>query len=220
MTFQSLSTKIFVMQNTFFQLILGAGLVVKGVLILLLLFSVISWAIIFFKLFHIWRARSENDSFYAAFRSTRNTAKLAEKSMELQIGPTSNVYRAAYAEYEGRDRQEIRRMLRRFETLEIEKLERYLSFLATTGSTTPFIGLFGTVWGIMDAFKGIGASGSASLAVVAPGIAEALVTTAVGLAAAIPAVIAYNYYVGRIRHIVVLMQDFSESILDVLAPGN
>ena len=127
------------------------------------------------------------------------------------------MFRAVYADYAGRDRQEIRRMLHRFETLEIEKLERYLSFLATTGSTTPFIGLFGTVWGIMDAFRGIGASGSASLAVVAPGIAEALITTAVGLAAAIPAVIAYNYYVGRIRQ--VETQDFSEEILDLLSPG-
>ncbi|MEJ2254181.1 MAG: MotA/TolQ/ExbB proton channel family protein, partial [Nitrospirota bacterium] len=96
-------------------------------------------------------------------------------------------------------------------------LERYLGFLATTGSSTPFIGLFGTVWGIMDSFMGIGSQGAASLAVVAPGIAEALIATAMGLVAAIPAVIAYNYYLSRARHIIIEMEDFSEEILDLMA---
>lgn len=207
------------MQTTFIQTVLDAGLVVKFVLGILLTFSVISWAIIFYKFFYILRARSENDTFYSAYRSARKIGQLADIANELVVGPMSNVFRSVYADHVGRDRQEVRRMLHRYETLEIEKLERYLSFLATTGSTTPFIGLFGTVWGIMDAFKGIASSGSASLAVVAPGIAEALITTAVGLAAAIPAVIAYNFYVGRIRNIVVETQDFSEEILDMLQPG-
>ena len=92
-----------------------------------------------------------------------------------------------------------------------------MGFLATTGSSTPFIGLFGTVWGIMNAFRNIGTTGSASLAVVAPGIAEALIATAMGLVAAIPAVIAYNYYLGVTRGIVVEMEDFSEEILDLVA---
>jgi len=95
------------------------------------------------------------------------------------------------------------------------KLEKYLNFLATTGSTAPFIGLFGTVWGIMNAFHGIGSAGSASLAVVAPGIAEALIATAVGLAAAIPAVIAYNYYLSMSRKMIIEMEDFSEDLLEL-----
>ena len=102
------------------------------------------------------------------------------------------------------------------EALETEKLHARLTFLATTGTTAPFIGLLGTVWGIMNAFQGIGATGSASLAVVAPGIAEALVTTAAGLAAAIPAVIAYNYYLSRARKMTIEMEDFSEELLDTL----
>ncbi len=207
------------MQNTFIETVLNAGPVVKFILLVLLTFSVISWAIIFYKFFYLLRARRENESFYSAFRATHRLERLSANAEDLHTGPMSNVFRAVYADFSGRDRQETRRMLHRFETLEIEKLERYLSFLATTGSTTPFIGLFGTVWGIMDAFRGIGASGSASLAVVAPGIAEALITTAVGLAAAIPAVVAYNYYVGRIRQVVVETQDFSEEILDLLSPG-
>jgi len=93
-------------------------------------------------------------------------------------------------------------------------MEQYLNFLATTGSTTPFIGLFGTVWGIMNAFRGIGSAGSASLAVVAPGIAEALITTAAGLGAAIPAVVAFNYYLSRARIMSIDMEDFSEELLD------
>ncbi len=109
----------------------------------------------------------------------------------------------------------MKRLLRRYETLESVKLEKYLNFLATTGSTAPFIGLFGTVWGIMNAFHGIGAAGSASLAVVAPGIAEALIATAVGLAAAIPAVIAYNYYLSMSRKMIIEMEDFSEDLLEL-----
>jgi len=107
-------------------------------------------------------------------------------------------------------------VLKRYGALESARLERFLNFLATTGTTTPFIGLFGTVWGIMNAFTGIGAAGSASLAVVAPGIAEALVTTAMGLAAAIPAVIAYNYYLSRVNRMIMTMEDFSEELVDYI----
>jgi biopolymer transport protein TolQ len=121
-----------------------------------------------------------------------------------------------YSEKTYSDKQELRRMLKRYDALESARLERYLHFLATTGSTTPFIGLFGTVWGIMNAFTGIGTSGSASLAVVAPGIAEALVTTAMGLAAAIPAVIAYNYYLSRVNRIIISMEDYSEELVDYI----
>jgi biopolymer transport protein TolQ len=109
------------------------------------------------------------------------------------------------------------RAMRRTAGLEIAQLERYLPFLATTASATPFIGLFGTVWGVMSAFQGIGSQGSASLAVVAPGISEALIATAAGLAAAIPAVIAYNYFVNRVKHWATEMDGFSLELLNLMS---
>jgi biopolymer transport protein TolQ len=110
----------------------------------------------------------------------------------------------------------IARALRRATNSEITRLEKYLTFLATTGSTAPFIGLFGTVWGIMTSFKGIGETGSASLAVVAPGIAEALIATAIGLVAAIPAVIGYNHFQYKIRVLIGEMDNFSTEYLNVV----
>ncbi|RMD58035.1 MAG: hypothetical protein D6828_03105, partial [Nitrospirae bacterium] len=109
--------------------------------------------------------------------------------------------------------EEIKASLRRTINIETENIEKYLNFLATTGATAPFIGLFGTVWGIMDSFRHIGKIGSASLSTVAPSIAEALIATAAGLAAAIPAVIAYNYFAGRVRRFITNMEDFSEELL-------
>ena len=112
--------------------------------------------------------------------------------------------------------ENISRAMHQAATSELTKLERGLGFLATTGSTTPFIGLFGTVWGIMDAFRGIGMRGSATLAVVAPGISEALIATAAGLAAAIPAVVAYNYYINRIKVLSADMDNFSSEFLNIV----
>ena len=202
------------MQDSAIQLILQAGYVVKGVLIILLFFSVVSWAIIFFKYRYFSRAARESDSFLKVFRAGREARGLFSAAKNLTLSPLANVFKAVYTDEEHVKKDELRRLLRRYEALEIAKLEQYLTFLATTGSTTPFIGLFGTVWGIMNAFRGIGASGSASLAVVAPGIAEALITTAAGLAAAIPAVVAYNYYLSRARRLTVEMEDFSQELLD------
>jgi biopolymer transport protein TolQ len=117
----------------------------------------------------------------------------------------------------GRDRLEaVHRAMRRTASVEIAKLERYLTFLATTASATPFIGLFGTVWGVMAAFHGIGTQGSASLAVVAPGISEALIATAAGLAAAIPAVIGYNFFVSRVKDWATEMDGFTLDLLNLL----
>ncbi|MDP3259753.1 MAG: MotA/TolQ/ExbB proton channel family protein, partial [Thermodesulfovibrionales bacterium] len=147
------------------------------------------------------------------YRAGRDLKGLLAAARALNLSPLSNIFKFTSSENIV-DKAEIKRSLRRFSALESAKLEKYLSFLATTGSTTPFIGLFGTVWGIMNAFRGIGAAGSASLAVVAPGIAEALITTAAGLAAAIPAVIAYNYYLSRARQLIIEMEDFSEELLD------
>lgn len=207
------------MQNSMVQLILQAGYVVKGVLLILVFFSVVSWAIIFFKHRYLSRANDETDSFLRIYNAGRDIKGLLSATRNLTISPFANVFRAAFSEkvYE---KTEVKRLLRRYEALEAAKLEKYLNFLATTGSTTPFIGLFGTVWGIMNSFRGIGVAGSASLAVVAPGIAEALIATAAGLAAAIPAVIAYNYYLSRARQMIIEMEDFSEELLDFFSKGS
>ncbi len=152
-----------------------------------------------------------------ALRSTRKLDNLFSLVKRHKVSPISNVFKAVYGDSSRNDPRELRRSIRRYCDFEASKLEHYLGFLATTGSSTPFIGLFGTVWGIMNSFRNIGATGAASLAVVAPGIAEALIATAMGLVAAIPAVIAYNYYLGSTRTMVVEMEDFSEEIFALVA---
>jgi biopolymer transport protein TolQ len=208
------------MKNTALQLILQAGYIVKGVLIILLFFSVVSWAIIFFKHRYFSKANKENDQFMKAYRAGRDPKGLYQVTRAFTISPIANIFRSVYADEGNKDKSETKRLLRRYEALETAKLEKYLSFLATTGSTTPFIGLFGTVWGIMNSFRNIGASGAASLAVVAPGIAESLIATAAGLAAAIPAVIAYNYYLSMARRMIVEIEDFSEELVDFFTKEN
>ncbi|MCL4492283.1 MAG: protein TolQ [Nitrospirae bacterium] len=204
------------MQHSAIQLILQAGYVVKAILIILLSFSVISWTIIFHKWRHFSNADKETHDFLRIYEATQNPKDLFSTSRKYPISPLALLFKSVYSEKTYSESDELKRMLRRYSTLEGTKLQRYLNFLATTGSTTPFIGLFGTVWGIMNAFRGIGAAGSASLAVVAPGIAEALITTAVGLAAAIPAVIAYNYYLSRANRMIIEMEDFSEELVDYI----
>jgi biopolymer transport protein TolQ len=207
------------MQDTVFQMIFQAGYVVKFVLLVLLFFSVISWAIILFKYRYLNGANKQNAAFLLSFRSSRDPRNILTLARKFTLSPISNVFRSVYTE-SAEEAGEMRRALKRYEALESAKLESYLGFLATTGSATPFIGLFGTVWGIMNSFRGIGAAGAASLAVVAPGIAEALIATAMGLVAAIPAVVAYNYYLGRVRRMIIEMEDFSEDILAFLVKGS
>jgi biopolymer transport protein TolQ len=202
------------MKHSVIQLILQAGYVVKGVLIILLFFSIVSWAIIFFKQRYFSRGNKETDQFLRAYRTSKDPKTLYQTTKNLTISPIANVFKSVYMDEMHRGKTETKRLLRRYEALESAKLEKYLNFLATTGTTTPFIGLFGTVWGIMNSFGGIGVTGAASLAVVAPGIAEALIATAAGLAAAIPAVIAYNYYLSMARRMIIDMEDFSEELLD------
>jgi len=198
---------------TLLTFIIKAGIVVKIVLLILLFFSIFSWAIIFYKFRFLSRVERESEEFQRSFLKSRDWTTLYHSTKRLTLTPLANLFRAIYpAEEMGEE--EVRRALKRVETLEAARLERYLTFLATTGSTTPFIGLFGTVWGIMNSFRGIGRVGSASLAVVAPGIAEALIATAAGLAAAIPAVIAYNYYLSRVRRNIVMMEDFSQELIN------
>jgi biopolymer transport protein TolQ len=202
------------MKHSVIQLVLQAGYVVKGVLIILLLFSIVSWAIIFFKQRYFTRGNKETDQFLRAYRKSRDPKILYQTTKSLTVSPIANIFKSVYMDEMHRGKTETKRLLRRYEALESAKLEKYLNFLATTGSTSPFIGLFGTVWGIMNSFGGIGVAGAASLAVVAPGIAEALIATAAGLAAAIPAVIAYNYYLSMARRMIIDMEDFSEELLD------
>jgi biopolymer transport protein TolQ len=199
--------------DTVLTLILSAGLVVKIVLLILLFFSIFSWAIIFYKFRFLSKVEKETEEFHRAFLKSRDWDVLYQSTKRLTLSPLANLFRAVHS-VEEVDRESVRRTLKRIEAVEAARLERHLTFLATTGSTTPFIGLFGTVWGIMNSFRGIGRLGSASLAVVAPGIAEALIATAAGLAAAIPAVVAYNYYLGRVRRNIVIMEDFSQELIN------
>ncbi len=199
--------------DTVLTLIFKAGPVVKFVLLVLLFFSIVSWAIIIYKARMLSKVEKQSDAFQRAFLKGKQWDGIYQSTKKLTLSPLANLFRAAYS-IEDATTKEIRSTLKRVEAMEATRLERYLTFLATTGSTSPFIGLFGTVWGIMNSFLGIGRIGAASLAVVAPGIAEALIATAAGLAAAIPAVVAYNYYLSRARHVIILMEDFSQELLD------
>ena len=198
-------------------MVLEASLLVKLVVLLLLTFSVVSWAIIIFKFQYMSRLEKQNRIFIRALDAGDARGALAQ-AKALDTSPSASLYRNVF--HEAGSRQRLKRAMDRQEVIEAGKIEKYVNFLATTGSTTPFIGLFGTVWGIVNAFRGIGFKGSASLAVVAPGISEALITTAFGLVAAIPAVIAYNYYVGRTRRAIQEMESLSPEIEAVLTGSN
>jgi len=214
-------------------IIAGAGIVVKLVLLLLLTFSVVSWAIILFKFFQVQRAKSESERFMDFFWKSKRFDAIAAQVDRFTNSPLTVLFNEGYGELkkvvdadntsEGSGFstdlggvENVSRALRRATNSEITRLEKYLTFLATTGSTSPFIGLFGTVWGIMTAFEGIGKTGSASLAVVAPGIAEALIATAIGLVAAIPAVMAYNHFQHKIRVLINEMDSFSTEFLNIV----
>ncbi len=214
-------------QNGVLELVLSAGPVAKVVLGILLGFSVISWALIVEKWWQFRRVRRQSLAFLKIYREGRREAAGHAAIKKYRESPLAQIYAAAYQEVGTlEDRLEepedttiavAERAMRRAAGHEVARLERYLPFLATTASATPFIGLFGTVWGVMGAFHGIGQQGSASLAVVAPPIAEALIATAFGLGAAIPAVIAYNYYVNRVKHWAAEMDGFMLDVLNGLA---
>lgn len=226
-----------VMNHSLWSIILGAGYVVKGVMMILLLFSVVCWGIILTKSVTLSRARKETQLFFDAFRESRKFSMLYSEARQLTSSPLAKVFKAGYAElnrvskiqqplqasdasqepeYQRTGMDNITRSLQQAVTVETSRLERGVNFLATTGSAAPFIGLFGTVWGIMESFRQIGVMKSASLAVVAPGIAEALIATAAGLAAAIPAVIFYNYFLARINTIAAEMDNFSSELINII----
>jgi biopolymer transport protein TolQ len=216
-------------------LILNAGIVVKGVLLLLILLSTMSWAIMFNKWRLYRRTRRQAESFSSAFwgGSDMDTV-LASIPQRYPDSALPNIFQSGYREFmrQRRDATQtqadrkitagggldgIRRALDAAFSREMERLSRHLAFLATVGSTSPFIGLFGTVWGIMNAFQAIGLTRNTSLAAVAPGIAEALITTAFGLLAAIPAVVAYNKFTADLKRMAGNMEQFSSEFLNIVA---
>ena len=204
------------------QLVLQSGPVVQGVLLSLLLFSVFSWAVIAERSGAYRRAQRENARLGRALRQAGRSSELRSLAETSPGAPFASLLRAVAHEMRSSQGQpggvapdpaDLERLLRQAGLVEMTRLERRLGFLATTGSVSPFVGLFGTVWGIMNAFQGIGAAGSASLATVAPGISEALIATAAGLAAAIPAVVAYNHFVVRLRGFRSEIEGFSLELL-------
>ena len=212
------------------NLVLRASGVVMGVLVLLGFFSVVSWYIIGYKSYYLYRAQAESNLFLEKFWKTKRLDAVFSTSEDFKRSPISQMFRAGYIELskikgaEGPanqstwlgDMQSIERALHRAQTNELTHLESRVPFLATTGSAAPFVGLFGTVWGIMNSFRAIGEKGAANLATVAPGIAEALIATAIGLMAAIPAVMAYNYFVRRIKVLTSEMEGFSNDFLNII----
>jgi biopolymer transport protein TolQ len=230
-------------QINIIQMVANAGLMVQLVLFLLLFFSITSWAIILIKYLYIRKAFKESALFTDFFWKSRDLSDAFARAKQLHGSPIARVFRIGYlelkklsqsgvslsgqrgtstekdslplsAKFAGSDN--LKRALRRATNTETMRMMQMVPFLATTGNTTPFIGLFGTVWGIMNSFHGIGQRGSASLAVVAPGISEALVATAAGLAVAIPAVIAFNYFMQKIRVIESELQSFSADFLNII----
>jgi biopolymer transport protein TolQ len=217
-----------IVQGEIWQLLANTGLVARIVLFILLVFSVFSWAIIFQKHRTFKAARRDSREFLKIFRQSKKLSDIRAACKTLKASPLVEVFLAGYREIESqavagenpgkpriRSLDSVHRALQIAASTELTRMEQRLSWLATTGSVTPFIGLFGTVWGIIDAFRGLGAAGTASLRSVAPGISEALVTTAAGLFAAIPAVVAYNQFVQHIKEFGALMDDFALEFLNM-----
>jgi biopolymer transport protein TolQ len=216
------------------DLLLGTGPVVQAVIWILIAFSVGSWGIILYKIVQTSRARRESERFITIFWESKNLQAINNASIGLRYSPVAQVFRAGYQELiqltrakrqavgaEGQFTadfggiENVMRSMKRQENVEMTKLEYGITFLATTGSTCPFVGLFGTVWGIMTAFLGLAAAHSSSIQAVAPGIAEALVTTAIGLVAAIPAQVFYNYLTARVHVLATDMDNFISEFLNI-----
>lgn len=218
---------------SFWDTITHSGPLAFATLLLLVLFSVASWAIILRKLLSIQKAQKMSGDFLETFWQSKRLDEIFQRTEEMSQSPVAQVFRAGYQELvkvkQREQKQEgaqnpqllggaenVERALRRAATAEMAILGRMVPFLATVGSTSPFIGLFGTVIGIMKAFRDIGAQGSANLATVAPGIAEALIATAAGLGAAIPAVMAFNYFNARIKFLGTEMENFSSDFMNIV----
>jgi biopolymer transport protein TolQ len=207
------------------DLVSQTGPVAKVVLLLLLLFSVISWAIILSKWSLLRRARVQSGRFVRAFRKAQRLQDVATVAEQFKPSPLVAVFSGGFEEYRRQAGNSggtlknpiaVQRAMQIAASEELSRFERNLPWLAITGAVTPFVGLFGTVWGIIDAFHGLGTAGAATLRAVAPGISEALITTAAGLVAAIPAVIAYNLIGSSIREFAARGDDFTLEMLNAV----
>jgi biopolymer transport protein TolQ len=217
------------MGHSVVNLVVNAGALAKIVLLLLLLFSLGSWGIMLDKFLQFSRLKKSSVEFLRLFKRAENLDDLASKLRKTKSNPLARIFAAGYRHLEHKPgenpsnpvftpKNTTRMDLALDDAImtEIQNLEQRVTFLGTCGSITPFLGLFGTVWGIMTAFRGIGVVGSASIAAVAPGIAEALITTAAGLAAAIPAVMAYNHFLNKIRSANIMFERFRSSFIALL----
>ena len=222
------ATLLFLYVTEVGQLFANTGIVARIVLVVLLFFSVLSWAIILKKYQSFNTASRESREFLRIFRGSKKLSEIRTSCQSLKATPLTEVFMSGYREIEGqavysenpgrpriRSLEAIHRSLQIASSAELTHMEQWLTWLATTGGVTPFVGLFGTVWGIIDAFQGLGSGGVASLRSVAPGISEALITTAAGLFAAIPAVVAYNHFVQRVKEFGNLMDDFALEFLNM-----
>jgi biopolymer transport protein TolQ len=220
-------------QSGLIDLILNSGPVAQLVYVILLVFSVLSWTIIFRKLSLFRRVEKQSHDFLKVFHESSKLSSIYKASPDFKNSPLTGVFLSGYHEMnsqlqtstpaEGNPRgvkiksiAAVERALRKSSAVELNTLEKSLSWLATTGSVTPFVGLFGTVVGIINAFTGLGRLETTSIQAVAPGISEALVATAFGLFAAIPAVIFYNHFVSRIKHMASLLDDFSTEMANLV----
>jgi len=207
-------------------LLSSSGPVAKAVVLILLCFSLVSWAIIFYKWRQFSRIEHDGNRFLKIIKDSDSFKKLTTAYRDNPDSPFYKLLMTTYKETAVRQKDSldvrpetvpsVENILKITISEEVEMLEARLSFLATTANTAPFIGLFGTVWGIMDSFREIGVRGSTSLVVVAPGISEALITTALGLATAIPAVLGYNYLVGRLRGLSSKLENASGRIINLV----
>jgi biopolymer transport protein TolQ len=223
-------------QQSLLSIILSGSPIVQFVLLLLLAFSIGSLGVILYKFRQLRAARKQSERFLEIFWEAKNLAAISNASVELKQSPVAHVFRSGYQELQRFTRsstkksgtwggeaestdlggiENVERAMRRATNQEVTRLEKALTFLATTASTSPFVGLFGTVWGVMTAFRGLTTAQTSSIQAVAPGIAEALVATAVGLAAAIPAVVAFNHFAREIRVLTADMENFSAEFLNI-----
>jgi biopolymer transport protein TolQ len=214
-----------------FDFFRSSGPMAKFVLVVLVLFSLGSWAVMLGKIVQLRRADHQSEKFLEAFHRSQRFSEVNAQAGKLRASPLVGIFQAGYAEIDSQIKAQapegerkayritslpaLQRTLARSASVELQTVTRWITFLATTAAATPFIGLFGTVWGIMDAFRDISMTGSTSIVAVAPGIAEALINTAAGLAAAIPALIGYNYFSHRVRVLRHRLEDFVLELLNL-----
>ncbi|HET6342764.1 MAG TPA: MotA/TolQ/ExbB proton channel family protein [Gemmatimonadota bacterium] len=229
---------------TIWNMVVTSDWFTKGILLILLVFSIVSWAIILKKLFLFRRLRGKRTQFFHAFENRASLAEAYQTALAIPTNPLTEVFKAGIRELKHLsqrpaaevddglggvaapprgataitilEKESVHMALEREAAQQIEALEQGLPFLATTGTVAPFFGLLGTVWGVMDAFLQIGLRGSGNINVVAPGVAEALITTVAGLAVAIPAVLGYNYYVSQIKEVDDELSHFSSELINLI----